>query len=259
MGNRFLTNDLCLIVGVQVHGSVSTNAQCVGNGNRGRPGGGTKSLPLPRGTPSSVFSIVLYSASGNAWPNPQLITISFMPDGTNLGGGVKSNLFSTFNSKSSLAGNWENVILQAAQSWAQETNINFAVVPDDGAASGSGPDEQGSVPASATSGSAATISARPRLLLTYQPPPVNNFSIAGDIAFNTGQSFNVGSTYDLFHRGDASVGPRARIEREQRHEQVIEYPTYSGKKTALAKERRHRGHPQHLQLPMRSRARPTRV
>jgi hypothetical protein len=48
--------------------------------------------------------IVLYSASGNLWPNPQLITISFMPDGTNLGGGVTSNLISSFNSKASLAG-----------------------------------------------------------------------------------------------------------------------------------------------------------
>jgi hypothetical protein len=30
------------------------------------------------------------------------------------------------------------------------------------------------------------------------PPSANNFSIAGDIAFNTGQTFNIGSTYDLF-------------------------------------------------------------
>jgi hypothetical protein len=66
--------------------------------------------------------IVLYSASGNLWPSPQLITISFMPDGTNLGGGETSNLQSTFNGKSSL-GNWENVILQAAQTWAQQEEV----------------------------------------------------------------------------------------------------------------------------------------
>jgi hypothetical protein len=30
------------------------------------------------------------------------------------------------------------------------------------------------------------------------PPSINNFSIAGDITFNTGQTFNIGSTYDLF-------------------------------------------------------------
>ena len=30
------------------------------------------------------------------------------------------------------------------------------------------------------------------------PPQVNNYSIAGDIAFNTGQTFNIGSAYNLF-------------------------------------------------------------
>src|SRR5689334_11781403 len=35
--------------------------------------------------------VALYSASGNAWPHPADITISFMPDGTDLGG-LGSNL-----------------------------------------------------------------------------------------------------------------------------------------------------------------------
>ena len=66
--------------------------------------------------------VVLYSATGNAWMNPAVVTISFMPDGTNLGGNV-SNLQSTFNSNAGLKG-WQNVILQAAQVWAQQTNLN---------------------------------------------------------------------------------------------------------------------------------------
>src|SRR5689334_16626090 len=49
--------------------------------------------------------VVLYAVSGNAWPNPDLITISFEPDGTNLGG-VYSNLNSAL---SSLSG-WQNEI-----------------------------------------------------------------------------------------------------------------------------------------------------
>ena len=32
------------------------------------------------------------TASGNLWPHPELVTVSFVPDGTNLGG-VTSNLF----------------------------------------------------------------------------------------------------------------------------------------------------------------------
>ena len=61
------------------------------------------------------------------------VTISFVPDGTNLGGKA-SNLFSSFNARFGSASTWQNIILQAAQSWAQQTNINFAVVPDNGEA-----------------------------------------------------------------------------------------------------------------------------
>ena len=42
--------------------------------------------------------LVLYVASGNAWANPALVTISFMPDGTDIGG-TPSNMFATFNAK----------------------------------------------------------------------------------------------------------------------------------------------------------------
>jgi hypothetical protein len=55
-----------------------------------------------------------------------------MPDGTNLGG-VTSNLFSAFNARFGSAAAWQNQILKAAQVWAQQTNLNFAVVSDNGA------------------------------------------------------------------------------------------------------------------------------
>src|SRR5262245_57907279 len=53
-----------------------------------RPGGrrtppGRKSRPAVEAIESRL---VLYSATGNAWPVPQLVTISFMPDGTNVNG-----------------------------------------------------------------------------------------------------------------------------------------------------------------------------
>lgn len=81
--------------------------------------------------------ILLFATSGNAWPNKDLITISFMPDGTNMGGGV-NNLNATFNAKFGSAATWQNQVLKAAQYWAQQTNINFAVVSDNGEATGSG-------------------------------------------------------------------------------------------------------------------------
>src|SRR5438105_2715293 len=86
--------------------------------------------------------LVPYALSGDAWPGPQLITLSFVPDGTVLGtnanGNITSNLFATFNAKFGSTSKWENQILKAAQQWAAQTNINFAVVADNGTAIGSG-------------------------------------------------------------------------------------------------------------------------
>src|SRR5687767_12580733 len=80
---------------------------------------------------------VPYAISGNAWINPGLITIGFVPDGTILGangqGYITSNLFATMNARFGSPAAWQNQVLKAAQVWAQQTNINLAVIADNGA------------------------------------------------------------------------------------------------------------------------------
>jgi hypothetical protein len=147
--------------------------------------------------------VVPYAVSGDFWSHPELITLSFVPDGTVVGSNgssyLRSNLFATLNAKFGSASVWENQILKAAQSWAQQTNINFAVVPDDGSSIGSGSYQQGD-PAKGDiriSGYNFGFS-NGNLAQAEMPPQVNNYSVAGDIQLNTGQALNIGSTYDLY-------------------------------------------------------------
>ena len=76
--------------------------------------------------------VLLFTTSGSAWPTKDLITISFMPDGTDLGGGKVSNMVATLNAKFGTAAKWQNQILKGAQFWAEQTDINFAVKSDNG-------------------------------------------------------------------------------------------------------------------------------
>jgi hypothetical protein len=175
--------------------------------------------------------VVLYAASGDAWPNPAAITLSFMPDGTNLGG-VSSNLFSAFNASSRLAGQWQTQILKAAQSWAAQTNINLVLVPDDGAPSGSGNNQQGD-PGFGDIRIGGYNFGCSTLARAYMPPPVNNFSIAGDIVFNTGQSFSIGSAYDLFTVAAHELGHALGLDHTSATAAAVMYPSYNGVKTAL--------------------------
>jgi len=67
---------------------------------------------------------------GMAWPNPGQLTLSFVPDGTQVSS-YQSNLMQTLNAAAPTNA-WEMAILQAYQTWAVNANINVSLVADGG-------------------------------------------------------------------------------------------------------------------------------
>src|SRR4051794_16238504 len=64
------------------------------------------------------------------WPEVGQLTLSFAPDGTDIGGQPNS-LFRALDPRLP-ARAWQQEILRAFQTWAVEANVNVAVVPDGG-------------------------------------------------------------------------------------------------------------------------------
>jgi hypothetical protein len=185
--------------------------------------------------------LVPYSVMGNAWPNPQLVTISFVPDGTIIGsnsnGYIYSNLFASFNSHPGwTTATWQNQILKAAQVWAQQTNLNFAVVPDNGAPLGSGKYQQGDPGFGDIRIAGYNFApSNNAIAMANQPPPITNYSLAGEITFNTADGFNIGSTYDLFTVAAQEFGHALGLGHSTTS-QAIMYAIYNGTKSGLTSD-----------------------
>jgi hypothetical protein len=82
----------------------------------------------------------LLAQFGVPWHHPDHLTLSFVPDGTSVAG-APSELFRTLDVQQSPTA-WQQEILRAFQTWAVNTDVNFALTSDGGEPLGvPGPDQ----------------------------------------------------------------------------------------------------------------------
>src|SRR5262245_55868116 len=135
---------------------------------------------------------------GNPWPDAQHLTISFPPDGTQVGS-YTTNLLQQLNAQiSTNSAVWQREILRAFQTWAVNANINVGVIPDGGRPFGSPGSIEGDgrfgdirIAGYALSDSQAALE---------QPFDAAAGTWSGDLSLNTGFNYTPGQTgsYDLF-------------------------------------------------------------
>ena len=127
---------------------------------------------------------------GALWQEPQHLTLSFAPDGTDVLG-HSSNLSALLGS----SGDWQGAILRAFQTWAAESNINVGVVGDSGLAFGTPGLPQGDPRFGDIRVGAAPLG--PGVLAVTVPPSPMGGTWIGDVFFNSDVAYGPGGP-DVF-------------------------------------------------------------
>jgi hypothetical protein len=172
---------------------------------------------------------LLSSLEGGQWTYGSRITYSFMPDGTCIGG-VPSSLTQTMNAGYGTTAAWQQAFVTAAAIWEQVTNINLVQVSDNGEPDGAPGLQQGD-PNVGDIRIGALPMGSGQLAFTLVPPPVNGGTDAGDMFFNSTQSWG-SKGYDLetvaLHEFGHALGLG-----ESSVMQAVMYTYYTGVKTTL--------------------------
>src|SRR4051812_16493321 len=142
---------------------------------------------------------VVPATSGITWPDAAHLTLSFVPDGAQVGA-YTSSLFATLNKVAPTA-TWEREIVRAFQTWVINANLNIGIVADYGAGVGSAGAVQGDPRYGDVRVAAAALP--PSTVMTNTPFVWSGSTWAGTVLINSNYVFSVaqgqvGAAYDLF-------------------------------------------------------------
>jgi hypothetical protein len=176
--------------------------------------------------------LLLFAPNGGAWPHPELVTVSFMPDGTDIGG-VPSNLFSKMNARWS-TGTWQREMLKGVQSFAAQTNLNIGLSSDNGAPFGSCGGGDCNLQGDSSFGDIRIggLDLGGALGFSMSPPPTNGDTTAGDFFLDTTAAWNIAQTFDLSTVSAHESGHSLGLDHSPVTTAVM-FPTYLGIKLPM--------------------------
>jgi Matrixin len=131
----------------------------------------------------------MLSAAGDLgrWPHDGLITYSFIPDGTSVGG-IPSRLDQGLGADGLSTRDWQQQFRQATALWGAATGVQFVQVPDNGSPLGVTSSARGGVGSGDIRVGGIGLTGN-ELALTFLPSPHKGGALSGDIVFNVNQPF----------------------------------------------------------------------
>src|SRR5207247_5766386 len=166
---------------------------------------------------------------------PVLVAVSFMPDGTDVGG-TPTALQRTLNERWSSA-TWQKEMLRGLQNWAAVSSLNVSVMTDDGSPFGSagatGTDNNVQGDRNFGDIRIGGFELGSYLGIGMLPPPTNGDTTAGDFFLNTSASWNMGSNYDLLTVTTHEAGHVLGLDHSAASSSDM-YASYNGIKTSLS-------------------------